>query len=87
MPKPSFNRDAFNAILQRSDFETPADFAREVGISPGALHDISALQSTGKPRRTPSMSMIRKLASGLKVPITALINDPNAAEAESAVAS
>lgn len=68
-----FNRDAFVEILERSGYSSRAAFARSVGISPGALHDIAATE----PRRQPSDELIRKLAGELKVPVTAIIHAPD----------
>lgn len=65
-----FHRPAFVEILDRSNYKSRADFARAVGMSPGALHDIE----TG--RRAPSDDLIRRLASELKVPLPALLADP-----------
>ena len=70
-----FNRQAFLAILQRSGYPSNADFARRVGISPGALHDITVSNDGKPPRRHPSDELIVKLAKELKVPVTALIHD------------
>lgn len=67
-----FNRDAFVEILDRSNYASRADFAREVGISPGALHDIAA----SRPRRQPSDDLICRLAAELKIPVTAIICSP-----------
>lgn len=72
-----FNRDSFVALLERSNYPSRAAFAEAVGISPGALHDIAAT----RPRRQPSDELIRRLAVELKVPVTAIIADPEEAVA------
>lgn len=72
-----FHRDAFVSILERSEYASRAAFAAEVGISPGALHDIAST----RPRRQPSDELIRRLARELKVPVTAIICDPDEAAA------
>lgn len=69
-----FNRQAFLAILQRSGYPSNADFARRVGISAGALHDITVSNEGRPPRRHPSDELIVKLAKELKVPVTAIIS-------------
>ena len=71
-----FNRDAFLAILERSNYPNRAAFAKAVGISAGALSDITNVASTGRPRRHPSPELIRRFATELKVPISALLHDP-----------
>lgn len=80
MPKKrsdQFNREAFVELLARSNYPSPSDFARQAGISPGALHDITAINPiSGKVRRQPSLAMIKKLAAELRVPLTALLRDP-----------
>jgi hypothetical protein len=72
-----FHRDAFVNILDRSDYESRAAFAIAVGISAGTLHDIAST----RPRRQPSDELIRRLARELKVPVTAIICDPDEAVA------
>jgi transcriptional regulator with XRE-family HTH domain len=74
----TFNWEAFTAILDRSNYASPTDFAKAAGISAGTLHDISKPQvTTGRPRRNPSPALIRRLAGELRVPVTALIGDPS----------
>lgn len=73
-----FNREAFVELLARSNYSGPSDFARQAGISPGALHDITTINpDTGKARRQPSLAMIKKLATELRVPLPALLRDPD----------
>lgn len=67
-----FHRDAFVEILDRSNYPSRAHFARAVGISPGSLHDILSTS----PRRNPSDALILRLAAELKVPVTAIITEP-----------
>jgi transcriptional regulator with XRE-family HTH domain len=64
-----FHRAAFVEILDRSNYPTRTDFARRVGISPGALHDVL----TG--RREPSPDLMRRLIAELKVPLPAILLD------------
>lgn len=67
------------AILERSNYQSNADFARAVGISPGTLHDLTAIdEDTGRPRRAPSMTLVRRLAVELRIPVTALLHAPEA---------
>lgn len=70
-----FHRPAFVEILDRSNYKNRAEFARAVGVSPGTLHDIE----TG--RRSPSDELIRRLAGELKVPLPAILADPEQAVA------
>jgi transcriptional regulator with XRE-family HTH domain len=76
-----FHREAFIEILERSDYASKSDFAKRVPMSAGALHDIITLGPDGKPRRSPSPDLIRRIARELRVPLTALIRDPEEAEA------
>lgn len=71
-----FNRDAFVEILDRSNYPNRKAFANAVGISAGTLHDVAGLDERGRPRRQPSDELIRRFASELKVPLTAIINAP-----------
>lgn len=74
---PRFNRDAFVEILDRSGYASRTDFARAAGVSAGTLHDITTIDSaTGRPRRAPSLTLVKRLASELKVPLPALLHDP-----------
>lgn len=68
-----FHRDAAVEILDRSGYPNRAAFAREIGMSPGALHDILV---GDPPRRTPSNELIHRIARGLKIPVTAILADP-----------
>lgn len=70
-----FHKDAFVEILDRSNYSSRADFAQAVGISAGTLHDIAS----SRPRRQPSDELIRRLARELKVPVTAIICEPDSA--------
>lgn len=80
-PTELFNREAFVALLDRSHYASPSDFAKRAGISPGALHDITTVRpGEDKPRRTPSLAMVKKLAAELKVPLPALLRDPALAQ-------
>lgn len=79
---PRFNRDAFVEILDRSGYASRSDFARAAGVSAGTLHDITTLDAdTGAPRRAPSLMLIKKLAKELKVPLPALLHDPESVSA------
>lgn len=78
-----FHREAFLSILERSGFESNASFAHTVPMSVGALHDITSVDPfTGRTRRQPSSALIKKLATALKVPVTAIIKDPESVESE-----
>lgn len=68
-----FNRFAFVEILDRSGYPSRAAFARAVGMSVGALHDIVS------GRRQPSSEMIQRFSRELKAPIPALIHERQAA--------
>lgn len=77
-----FHLDAFVEILERSDYASRTDFARAVPMSPGTLHDITTVDAdTGRPRRHPSPDLIRRMARELKVPVSAIIRDPEEAVA------
>lgn len=67
-----FNRDSTVEIIERSNYPSRKAFADAVKVSPGTLHDILS----SKPRRQPSDDLIRRIASELKVPITAIIHAP-----------
>lgn len=64
------NRVALTEFRERSGF-TKAALAREAGISTGALADLES------GRRNASPAMIRRLAEALKVPLPALVADPD----------
>lgn len=75
-----FHREACVEILDRSNYPSRKAFAAAVGVSPGSLADVLNVDDvTGRPRRTPSTDLIRRIAAELKVPVTAIIKDPEAA--------
>lgn len=74
------NPDATAALIDRTGYPSRAAFARAVGISQGALHDVLVRDPfTGSTRKGASPALIGRIAKELKVPITAIICDPVAA--------
>jgi transcriptional regulator with XRE-family HTH domain len=66
------NRHALSAIRQRSGL-TKSEFARALEVSPPHVTDLEA------GRRQPSPALLLRMAGVLKVPVTALLADPEQA--------
>lgn len=64
------NPFALTEIRKRSGLSGSA-LARQVDISPGHMHDLES------GRRQPSPDLIQRLARALKVPLPAILADPN----------
>lgn len=65
------NRHALRQIRERSGL-SKTKLAMEAGVSTGTLNDLES------GRRGGSDELIRKVAGALKVPVTAIIVDPDA---------
>lgn len=71
------NPDATSALIDRTGYASRAAFARAVGVSQGALHDVLVRDAfTGATRKGASDALIVRIARELKVPVTAIILDP-----------
>lgn len=68
------NRHALREIRERSGLSVP-ELARTIDTSHGVLYDIE------NGRRGCSASMARRIAAGLKVPLVAILADPDEPEA------
>ena len=66
------NRWTLTELRERSGYSKSA-FAREVGISTGTLSDLES------GRRNASPDVLKRLAETLKVPLPAILCDPEAA--------
>lgn len=76
MPKARFNRHAARALIERSDFPSRAAFAKYIEVSPGTLTDVLGPEddATVKPRREPSIELVKKMTRGLAVPVPTLLD-------------
>lgn len=73
------NPEAASALIDRSGYPSRAAFARAVGVSQGALHDVLVRDPyTHTTRKGASPALIKRIAGELKVPVTAILQDPEA---------
>jgi transcriptional regulator with XRE-family HTH domain len=69
------NGAALTEIIERSGYRTQAEFASRVAITPSYLSELMRGLKPGSPE------VIKRMARELRCPVTAIIKDPDAAEA------
>ncbi len=68
--KQRLNKASLGALIDRSGYGTRTAFAAAVGISTGTLSDLLS------GRRQPSLALTERLSAELKVPVTAILINP-----------